>query len=193
MTTGPVIPGIINPVFYVGFNFAIDGHSAQQLIAVVNTAISSGHRSVCISLSSPGGATDQAFYLYHTLRALPVELITHNIGTVQSAAAILFLAAGTRFAVPDATFLFHATRFYPAQNIGLSYEDLQQRLKSVRGDDQFSQRIIADRLSKSPAEVAGWAKGDVLRDTKFALQHGIIQEVRPFEIPKDAKFYQVTL
>ena len=58
-------------------------------------------------LSSTGGSLAEGFALYNFLRSLPLELTTHNIGSIESVANVVFLAADQRCAAPDTHFLLH--------------------------------------------------------------------------------------
>src|SRR5438445_8342740 len=57
--------------------------------------------------SSAGGAVDSGVTLYNYLRGLPCRLIMHNIGSIDSIANAIFLAADERFAAPNSAFVFH--------------------------------------------------------------------------------------
>src|SRR5882672_3321203 len=60
-----------------------------------------------ILFSSTGGSLDEGFSLYGFLRALPVELTMHAIGSVESIANVIFLAADKRLATAESHFMFH--------------------------------------------------------------------------------------
>jgi len=57
--------------------------------------------------SSNGGSVNAGIALYNFLRALPVEIIMHNTGSIDSIATVIFLAADKRYAALHSTFLFH--------------------------------------------------------------------------------------
>src|SRR6185437_16671946 len=95
--------------FYIGFNFFIDRIAIMKLIAAVNT-FRANALSITLCLSSNGGSTEQAFYAYEILRAMPVQIHTVNLGIVHSAANIIFMAGENRTASPESYFLFHQTK-----------------------------------------------------------------------------------
>src|ERR1700722_18689115 len=97
------------PHFVIGFNLLIDRISTMRLMGAISGAMQQNARGITLCLSSGGGAPDQAFYVYEILKTIPVEITTHNVGAVHSAAMYLFLAGSKRFAVPHANFLMHKT------------------------------------------------------------------------------------
>ena len=58
-----------------------------------------------ILFSSPGGNVSNGITIYNFLRALPVRMIIHNIGIVDSIANVIFLGIDERYAVPHSSFL----------------------------------------------------------------------------------------
>jgi ATP-dependent Clp protease, protease subunit len=180
------------PIHWViGFNWIIDRVSTQRLLTAVGAALERGARHVTLCISSVGGAPEQALYAYEILRALPseVELTTHNVATVQSAAMILFLAGSKRLAVPNATFLMHKTTHNPGTAVGA--EHLSYGADSVRADDTSAMAIVADRTGRDLNTVRKWFRGQKIRDTTFAKGEGIITEVIPVNFPEQAQFFQV--
>jgi ATP-dependent protease ClpP protease subunit len=178
---------------FIGFNFFIDRAATMKLVAAVNGAVQQRAQSVTLCISSNGGSTEQAFYAYEILRALPVPIHTINLGIVQSAANIIFMAGEQRVAVPEAHFLFHQTKFSPQTGGNYSLQDLAFSAASVKSDDDRTAQIVAERTGKPIAEVLAWFEGQELRTADFALQNGIIQAVRHLQMPQGAEFFQVTL
>lgn len=71
---------------------------------------------VYLLLSTPGGSVMHGMNLYNVLRGMPFELITHNVGNVDSIGNAVFLAGAKRYAAPHSTFMFHGVGFdLPAQ------------------------------------------------------------------------------
>jgi ATP-dependent Clp protease, protease subunit len=175
--------------YYLGFNYTLDRQSVSSLIGLVQQAVNLKAKSVTICMSSSGGAPDQALYVYEILKSLPVTIYTHAIGPVQSAAVTLFLSGSRRYASPGANFLFHDTVFNTVAT--LRYEDMVGHAKSIEFNDKWLHKLISHELRRPAKEVAKWFLGQELRDTQFALEKGLIEEVRPLVVPPDAEFVQV--
>jgi ATP-dependent protease ClpP protease subunit len=176
--------------YYLGFNYILDRQSIGNLIALAQQAVTLNAKSVTICMTSSGGAPDQGLYAFEILSALPIPIQTHAIGTVQSAAMILFMSGEKRTASPGTNFLFHETVFTGA-GTPLRFDDLIGQAQAIDHNDKWSHDLIAQLIKRPVEEVAKWFIGQNVRDTQFALDNGIIEEVRQLIVPRDAEFCQV--
>ncbi len=177
----------------IGFNFLIDRLSIARLMSVVGAALDASCSGITLCISSAGGAPDQAFYVFEILSRLPVPLTTHNIGITQSAAVVLFMAGQRRYCSPGSTFLMHATTHAPATGSNYSADQITLTAESITADDERSVSIIAARSGQSVADIRKWFRGQKLRTAQFAQQHGLIDDIKPLDIPQNGRFFQVTL
>jgi ATP-dependent Clp protease, protease subunit len=184
-------PPPIQKDYYLGFNFALDRQSTANLVALAQQAIALQAKSITVCICSPGGAPDQALYAYQILRALPIPINTHAIGTVQSAAITLFMAGHRRTAAPGTNFLLHET-VWNGSGTPLRFDDLVGQAQAVDHNDKWSQTLLSNRLKRPAEEVAEWFRGQQIRDTKFAMDVGIIESERDLIIPPEAEFAQVS-
>src|SRR5262249_11887886 len=119
----------------------IDRLATMRLMSAVGLAIEKGAQSITLCISSNGGAPDQAFYVHELLKASPVPITTHNVGIVQSAAMIIFLAGSRRFAVPLSTFLMHKTVHNPPAGASYGQDLLDHSLESLNADDERAMAV----------------------------------------------------
>jgi hypothetical protein len=91
---------------FIGFNAGIDRKAVEQLASVCGQAISHGFDSITIGMTSIGGLLEQAYYAYGVLDALPIKIATHNLGSIQSSANMLFLCGDERYAIQGSTLFF---------------------------------------------------------------------------------------
>ncbi|TFW32463.1 ClpP family protease [Massilia horti] len=70
-------------------------------------ALQSGASEIALHMSSEGGNMTAGFALHFFLKSLPLPLTTHNIGSVESVAVVIFLAGQKRYACPGTRFLVH--------------------------------------------------------------------------------------
>ena len=87
---------------------------------VLNQATGDGLRNICLqalhqdareirlNLATDGGSSFHAFALYGFLRALPVPLVTHNLGSIESMGLMVYLAGQKRLVSPHGRFLIRA-------------------------------------------------------------------------------------
>jgi ATP-dependent protease ClpP protease subunit len=93
---------------YVHLLDQVSDQSAMHLISITARLTQAGAlNNLHIAISSDGGALDAASAIYRHLRALPIHVTTHNIGSIKSAALIVFLAGTERHAYPGTSFLHH--------------------------------------------------------------------------------------
>src|SRR5437773_7862504 len=104
---------------YLVFSLNITPQTVTKLLSECAAWANQGTKEIYLLLAPLGGNVPAGIAAYNALRALPVKLITHNIGNVDSIANILFLAGQERLAVPHSTFMFHGVRFdVPANTSG---------------------------------------------------------------------------
>jgi ATP-dependent Clp protease protease subunit len=178
---------------YLAFNGMLDRKGAEQLVHMCSEARNAGFTAVTLCLSSLGGYLADAYYAFNMLEGLPLRLITHNASTIQSAANMLFLVGDERYACPGSTFFFHQTAFEATSGQRVTEAYAAEKLKAIQLEDVRSAQIIADKTAQTVERVRQWQNSEFLMSTDDAIAHGILHEVRPLAIPKDALFQQIVL
>ncbi len=79
------------PIVYVSFSAEINQNTTESLIALMTNCATMEVSKVCLLLSTPGGSVMNGLNTYNILLGLPFELITHNIGNVDSIGNAIFL------------------------------------------------------------------------------------------------------
>ncbi len=149
-------------------------------------------QNIYLMFSSDGGSVEHGITLYNFLRALPCGVVMHNIGSVQSVATVIFHAADTRYAVPHSTFMFHGIAWHIPAATALSHTQVEE-IKSgfVHSENRFAS-LICGRCQLKEGEVRALFVTGKTEDTAFAMQKGIIQEVREIKVPVGAPFASIT-
>jgi Clp protease len=154
---------------FIGFNAAFDRKASEQLVSVCGEAVRNGYSEITLCLMSIGGLLDFAYYAFNILEALPIKLVTHNIGTVQSAANLIFLCGDERYAAPGCSFLFHNTGF---EGTGLQITGplIREKLKAMstrkKGPPPFMRKRQDSRLrmlANGSRELWSWTPTRPLR------------------------------
>lgn len=149
-------------------------------------------KNIYLLFSSTGGSVEHGITLYNYLRALPCGLVMHNIGSVQSVATVIFHAADIRYAVPHSTFMFHGIQWQFHAPTALTHTQVEE-IKSgfVHSENRFA-AIVCGRCKLTEPEVrALFVKGET-KDTAFALDKGIIGEIREMKVPVNEPFASVS-
>src|SRR5690348_16113733 len=108
----PQVPQVLPPAF-VSFSAEIVPKTTEVLLATMANLVNQGYKEVHLLLSTPGGSVMHGVTVYNVLRGLPVTLITHNVGNVDSIGSVVFLAGEQRYACPQTTFMLHGVSFAP--------------------------------------------------------------------------------
>jgi ATP-dependent protease ClpP protease subunit len=135
---------------YVNFSAEINPSTTETLIATIRNAANQGVKTVCLMLSTPGGQVMNGLNLYNVLRGLPVELITHNVGNVDSIGNTIFMAGSKRYAGPHSTFMYHGVSAQAQATVStntgplavLGEKELRERLGAIQADQKRIGSII---------------------------------------------------
>ncbi len=185
MQVQPLVPRPQPPAtVYISFSAEIIPHTTESLIAAVANFVNQGTKQIYLMLSTPGGSVMHGMNLYNVLRAMPIELITHNVGNVDSIGNAVFLAGSKRYVCPNATFMFHGVGFdVRQQTFRMEEKFLRERLDSISADQKRIGDIIAERTRISKEDVAKLFLEAQTKDATFAAGCGIVDEVRDVQIP----------
>jgi ATP-dependent protease ClpP protease subunit len=168
---------------YISFSAEIVPHTTESLIAAVSNLANQNVRCVYLMLSTPGGSVMHGMNLYNVLRALPVELITHNVGNVDSIGNAVFLAGAKRYVCPHSTFMFHGVGFDWQQGVRLEEKFLLERLDGIRSDQKRIGEVITERTRITEDEARKLFLEAQTKDAAYAIGCGIVDEIRNVQIP----------
>ena len=127
--------------------------------------------------------------LYNILRGLPLELITHNVGNVDSIGNAVFLAGEKRYAAQHSTFMFHGVGFDMPAQTRLEEKLCRERLGGILSDQKRIGSVITERTSITEEAVGDLFREAQTKDSAFAVSNGIVHEVRDVNIPPGGPFY----
>lgn len=143
--------------------------------------------------SSPGGHVTAGITLYNFLRALPVKIIMHNTGSIDSIATSIFLAGEERYAAPGTSFLFHGVGLNLPAQTRLNSTSLSELHSSLREDEKKISAIVTRHSTISAGDLRTLFKEGETKDLDFALDKRIIHEVRDVAIPRNTHLLSVNL
>jgi ATP-dependent protease ClpP protease subunit len=143
--------------------------------------------------SSSGGQVEAGITLYNFLRSLPIEIVMHNTGIVDSIANVIFLSAKTRYASVHSSFLFHGVNWNSAANISMNRGQLAETLSGLDASETKIRGVITERTNLSTEEVKALFTQGECKDPTFALSKGIINEIKNPAIPKDVPILSFNL
>jgi ATP-dependent protease ClpP protease subunit len=170
-------------IAYISFVRPINWDTVNSLLNHCNQAINHGAKQLYLLVSSNGGLVDPGFAVYNQLRSLPVEVITHNIGSVDSTGNVVFLAGSKRFACGNATFLFHGIHWGFGPGAEIRRPQLMEIIAALKAAESKMMDLIVNRSSLSREEVDAFFTEGAMKDASFALSKSIIEEIKDVAIP----------
>ena len=171
---------------YISFSAEINPNTTESLLATVANVVNQGVNRIYLMLSTPGGSVMHGMNLYNVLRAMPVELITHNVGNVDSIGNAVFLSGQTRYACPHSTFMFHGVGVDVQGGGRLEEKKLRETLGTILSDQQRIGTVLQERTQLVPEQIAALFLEAQTKDAAYAVGCGIVNEVRDVQIPKGA-------
>jgi ATP-dependent protease ClpP protease subunit len=172
---------------YVSFSAGVNSTTTESLIATMANCVNQGVAEVHLLLSTPGGSVMNGMNLYNVLRALPIELVTHNVGNVDSIGNAVFLAGKRRYACPHSTFMFHGVSFDQVTGAPqLTAQYLSELTDSLLADQKRIAGVIEERTNLDAAQIEPLFREAQTKDAAYAVSVGIVHEVKDVEIPPGA-------
>jgi ATP-dependent protease ClpP protease subunit len=155
------------------FSSDIDVPKANEFIQLLAQLQHQGATRVQLAINSGGGHVQSGILLYNVLRSMPFEIVTHNVGNVDSIANVIFLSGAQRYACPAATFMFHGVGFNAAANQRFEEAGLEAMLDTVIADQRRMSDIIADRTGLSSPACMELFKAQKTRDAGLGKGEGV--------------------
>ena len=173
------------PCVYVVFTAEITPNTVETLIQAFLNVLQQRIPKVHLAISTPGGQVQSGITLYNFLRGLPIKLTAHNIGNVDSIGNAVFLAADTRYACKQATFMFHGVGVNtPARRFDEAA--LRELLDGIEADQRRIGSIICERTNITAEEAKGLFRDAQTMSAEQARKRGIIDGIREFSWPLGA-------
>lgn len=143
--------------------------------------------------ASQGGSVDAGVTLYNFLKSLPVKIIMHNVGSIDSIANVIFVAGKERYASPHSTFLFHGVNIDVPIGASFGLAQLNEITDRIKKNHATIAGIICDNTKLDIKEIEALFLEGETKNVDFALKKGLINEVKPAEVPQNAPFVSINV
>ena len=163
----------------IRFFVPVQESTVKLLLNVVDKKMESGVKDLKLLISSPGGNVFYGLTAYNYLKGLPISIITHNCGSVDSIGVVLFCAGSKRLSVPQARFLIHGVSTNFAENSSLEEPQLEERLKSMRIDIENIAKVIAGNTRQNTNTVTKAMLERTTLNPEQAKEWGLVHTVEP--------------
>lgn len=173
----------------ISFTSEISAQTTPVLIGALTNAISN-YDEIHLLVSTPGGKVAEGIAVYNAIKALPVPVITYNIGNINSIGNVVFQAGKRRVAAKISSFMFHGVGF-TVQNARLELKQLNEYTASLHNDQVLIAEIMVERTKLSIPEVNELFLNMAYMNSKEALERGITDEVREIRLPNGVPIQQL--
>ena len=158
---------------WVNHEFEIDSvYSVQVKLDYLQRV--NPEKDINVNITSYGGDVYAMLGLVDVIRALPVKVNTHCVGTCMSAAAVLLACGtGTRTMTKNATVMVHEGSAFEAgktSDVLKGADHLKKLLENIN-------RILGEVTNKSQEFWEGVSKQDTYLTAQECLDYGIIDEI----------------
>lgn len=179
---------------YVTYYGAIVPQSVNNIMQIISQMRSQFKiTNIYFNISSSGGDTSAWISLYNYLKALPENVITHNMGSVDSIANVIFLAWDKRYSAPHSSFLFHWVTAQTNWPVSLGLDQLKENLSRMESEHKKIAWIITDRTDLKEKDVLEFFNTGQAKDNDFAKKKLIIDDIREVPTPSDTNSINVTI
>ena len=162
---------------YVKLFAPIDKSTVDRLMTTVEQHLKAGMGRFVLLISSPGGSVFAGMSAFNFLKGIPAEVITHNFGSADSIATVMYCAGAKRYCVPHARFLLHGIGA-DIQHVRVDERFLDERMKSLRTDRENISKIIADSCQRPLERVEQEILQGTVLNAQQAIEYGLVHEIR---------------
>lgn len=180
-------------IYIYYFDNTDDGRVKNIMAIVSNVVAQERPTALYFLLSSHGGQVDAGITLYNFLKSLPQKIIMHNIGTIDSIANVIFAARQKKYAVPHATFMFHGVTWEIKTQARISLPQLSEIRDRIEKNHNTIAGIICGNTKMKEEEIKRLFREGETLNVESALEKGIINQVKPAQLPKDALFISINI
>jgi ATP-dependent protease ClpP protease subunit len=162
----------------IRFYAFVNEQTVSTLLNIIDGKVKTGTKRIVLLISSPGGSVFAGLSAYHYLKGIPVEVITHNFGTADSIATVMYCAGSKRYSVPQARFLMHGIAASFPAGVQLEEGNVDQQLKLMQQEVNAIASVIAENSKKTLTEVQGAISKRTVLTSEEAQKWGLVHEIR---------------
>jgi len=174
----------------VKFFAPIIEQTVNSLMNVIDQLVNQGEKNITLLISTPGGSVFHGLSMYNYLKGLPINLVTHNFGSVDSIGVVLYCAGKERYSSPQARFLLHgvAANF---EKCRLEEPQLEESLKGLKMDMENIAKVIAENTGKTSADVTKAMLQRTTLNPEKAKKWGLVHEIKSEMFPENSQVVSI--
>jgi ATP-dependent Clp protease protease subunit len=168
---------------YIVFTAGVNAQTAGQLMRALVEATNAGYTEIYLLLSSGGGDVFEGLSLASVIKSLPLKITTHNIGQTDSVANVIFAAGDIRYAVANASFLFHGVAMNPVPHAMIESQLHETYKNCIRFREDIAKNFSAYTGIALNEITELMIDGATILSAEQAQLKGIVHDVRDPGIP----------
>jgi ATP-dependent Clp protease, protease subunit len=153
--------------------------SVNALMQAIEQKMQEGKKQFVLLLSIQGGTTFHSISAYNYLQGLPIQLTTHNFGTLDPLGMILYCCGKKRLVAPMAQFNFTGVTAAFKQQETLELRQLSERLKNMQDEQLHISRILSFNIGKTIPEIQQAMEQGLKLDAEQAVAWNLATAVQP--------------
>jgi len=162
----------------IRFFCGVDDYTVPLLKVNIDKKLQQGINKFTILISSKGGSVFHGISAYNYLKGIPAEITTHNFGSINSSASVIYCAGDKRYSVPHGNFLMHPVRSNFTRGAHLTQEDMEERIKGMKLDSENIAGVISSATGKSEDKVLELMKQRTNLNPEEAKEFGFVHEIK---------------
>lgn len=176
---------------YIVFIAGVATGTVAKLRTAVTDALNDGYDEVNCLISSSGGSVIEGLNIAAYLRTLPIPVIMHNIGQIDSVANVIYAAGKTRKANPNSSFLFHGV-LMGYTSVSFTEAQLNEQYKIAKRSREDIAKSLSIYVGMSLPDVNNLLADDAaIISANEAKRKGIVHEVVDVTIPKGVRVISI--
>ena len=178
------MPAVLPQVNSYGVFFGEINPQSAQIFAsrlAFATQDKSADKHLHLLFQSGGGTIAEGIALYNLISTSPIDISLYNMGSLQSMATIVFLAAKRRVVNQHGTFMLHAPTCAPQP---MTTNRLTDVLESLKIDDARTNAILRRHLKMSETQWTNLRHNEFWITAADSVKNGIATEIGDFTPPR---------
>ena len=139
-----------------------------------------------VLIACAGGLVDPGMAMYNFLRGIAVPVSTHNYGSVDSIASVIYCAGSRRVASPHCKFLLHGITWNVNQPTAATEHHLREYLGQIEAMKRNIASVFAEAMGKPQAEVESDLTKSITLTAEEAIAYGLVHELKRELLPAGA-------
>ncbi len=163
-----------------------------KLMSAIDEKVAAGAEALTLLISTNGGSVFHGMSAYNYLKGLPINVTTHNFGSVDSIGVPLYCGGSVRLCVPQARFLLHPVTMNFSTGAIFEEGQLLEKLKSMRVDMDNCAAVVAANTGRSSRQILAAMRSRTSLDPDDAKAWGLVHEIRQELFPVGSEVISIT-